>query len=109
MDKTKKSGAAVLIDYIIMAAAIISAVCFILYYGEFYRNGIIMWAGVCAFTMMYQLKLRLVLGDIMTSIENHINYKQFWFKEQPFEKALYRAFRVKNGKIMFLHIIPNYL
>ncbi len=43
MSKTKKSGPAIFMYCVIAITVIASIICFILYYGNIYRNGIILW------------------------------------------------------------------
>ena len=38
------------------------------------------------------------MGNVCKVFKKHINYKQWWFKEKGFEKALYKLLRVKEWK-----------
>jgi len=96
MNKPKKSGPAIFMYCVITITLIISIVCFVLYYGKKYNNGIILWTGITTFTVMYHLWMRIILGNITKLFK--INYKQRWFKERKFEKKLYKILRVKKWK-----------
>lgn len=98
MGKIKKSGPAIFMYCVIAVTAIISIVCFTLYYGNTYKNAIILWTGITAFTIMYHFWVRIIMGNVSKLFKNHINYKQWWFKEKKFEKKFYKALRVKEWK-----------
>lgn len=96
MSKTKKSGPAIFM-YCVIAITLITAIaCFVLYYGNIYKNGIILWTGITAFTIMYHLWMRIILGNVTKLFK--INYKQWWFKEKSFEKKSYKFLRLKKWK-----------
>ena len=107
MSKTKKSGPAIFMYCVIAIAVTISIVCFILYYGGFYKNGVILWTGITAFTIMYDFWVRIIMGNVSKLFKKHINYKQKWFKERKFEKKLYKFLRVKNWKDKALTYNPE--
>lgn len=96
--KTKKSGPAIFMYCVIAIAVIISIVCFSLYYGNIHKNGIILWTGITAFTIMYHFWVRIVMGNVSKLFKKHINYKQWWFQERSFEKRIYEWLRVKEWK-----------
>ena len=98
MDKNKKSGPAIFMYCVIAITVIISIVCFTLYYREFCKNGIILWTGITAFTIMYHFWVRIIMGNVSKLFKKHIDYKQWWFKEKKFEKGLYKLLRVKEWK-----------
>ena len=98
MGKVKKSGPAIFIDCVIAITVVISIICFILYYTNFYKNEIILWIGIVAFTIMYHLWVRIIMGNVCKLFKKHINYKQWWFKEKKFEKRLYEILHVKKWK-----------
>lgn len=98
MKKTKPSGPAIFMYCVIAITLIASLICFVLYYGNINTNDTILWVGITAFTIMYHLWMRLILGCITTYFKKHINYKQWWFKERKFEKGLYKALKVKQWK-----------
>ena len=98
MNKTKKSGPAIFMYCVIAIAVITSIVCFTLYYSGIYRNRVILWTGITAFTIMYHFWVRIIMGNVSKLFQKHINYKQWWFKERTFEKGLYKLLRVKEWK-----------
>ena len=98
MNKPKKSGPAIFMYCVIGITLITSIICFTLYYGEFYKNGIILWVGITAFTIMYHFWVRIIMGNVSKLFKKYINYKQWWFKEKKFEKKLYKFLHVKEWK-----------
>ena len=83
--------------YCVITVALMTAIiCFTLYYGKFYKNGIILWIGITCFTIMYHLWMRIIMGNVSKLFR--INYKQWWFKEINFENKLYKLLRVKKWK-----------
>ena len=98
MSKAKKSGPAIFMYSVIGITLITSIVCFSLYYGNIHKNGIILWTGIVAFTIMYHFWVRIIMGNVSKLFKKHINYKQWWFKERRFEKKLYKFLRVKEWK-----------
>ena len=107
MNKTKKSGAAIFMYSVIAITVIISIVCFVLYYSNSYKNNIILWTGITAFTIMYHFWARIIMGNISKLFKKYINYKQWLFKERKFEKKLYEILRVKNWKDKALTYNPE--
>ena len=83
---------------IIRSSIDIVSVCFVLYYGNIYKNKIILWTGITAFTIMYHFWVRIIMGNVSKLIKKYINYKQWWFKEKAFERNLYKLLRVKEWK-----------
>ena len=69
---------------------ITSLICFTLYYGNIYKNGVVLWTGITAFTIMYHFWVRIIMGNVSKIFKKHINYNQWWFKEKKFEEGLYR-------------------
>ena len=98
MSKNKKSGPAIFMYSVIVITVIISIVCFTLYYGDIYKNDVILWIGITAFTIMYHFWVRIIMGNVSKLFKKHINYKQWWFKEKKFENGLYKLLRVKEWK-----------
>ena len=98
MSKTKKSGPAIFMYCVIAITVITSIACFILYYGNIYKNEIILWIGITAFTIMYHFWVRIIMGNVSKLFKKHINCKQWWFKERNFEKRFYKLLRVKKWK-----------
>lgn len=96
MSKTKKSGPAIFMYCVIGITLVVAIVCFALYYGNIYKNGMILWIGISAFTIMYHLWMRIIMGNVTKLFK--INYKQWFFKERSFEKSLYKLLRVKKWK-----------
>lgn len=98
MSKNKKSGPALFMYSVIAITVIISISCFILYYKNIYHNEVVLWTGITAFTIMYHFWVRIIMGNVSKLFKNHINYKQWWFKERKFEKKFYELLRVKKWK-----------
>ena len=98
MIKLNKSGPAIFMYSIIAITAITSIICFTLYYGKFHKNGMILWIGITAFTIMYHFWVRIIMGNVSKLFKKHIHYKQWLFKEKKFEKGLYKFLRVKKWK-----------
>ena len=98
MRKIKKSGPAIFMYCVITITLIVANICFSLYYANIYRNTIILWIGIVAFTIMYHLWVRIIMGNVSKLFKTHISYKQWWFKERKFEKSLYKLLRVKEWK-----------
>ena len=107
MKKPKKSGAALLIDIIIEICTILFIFCFIVYYTGYFKNDVVLYTGVTAFTIVYQLGLRLLFGVLTTSFKDKLNVKQFLFKERKFEKKLYETLKVKKWKKRALTYDPE--
>ena len=98
MKSTKKSGPAIFMYCVIVITVITSLICFILYYGNIYKSPIILWTGIVAFTIMYHFWVRIIMGNVSKLFKNHLNYKQWWFKEKKFEKNFYKFLHVKDWK-----------
>ena len=107
MKKPKKGGAALLIDIIIEICTILFVFCFIVYYTGYFKNDVVLYTGVTAFTIVYQLGLRLLFGVLTTSFKNKLNTKQFIFKERKFEKKLHEVLKVKKWKKRALTYDPE--
>ena len=107
MSKTKKSGPAIFMYCVIAIAIITSMICFTLYYGDFYKNGIILWTGITAFTIMYHFWVRIIMGNVSKLFKKHINHEQWWFKEKKFEKQFYELLDVKQWKDKALTYNPE--
>ena len=105
--KTKKSGPAIFMYCVIAVAVLISTVCFILYYGNFYKNKTILWIGIVSFTIMYHFWMRIIMGNVCKLFKKYINYKQWWFKEKKFEKVFYELLKVKKWKSKALTYNPE--
>ena len=96
--KLNDSGPAKFMYSVIGVCLITCIVCFILYYGNFYKNGKVLWTGVVTFTIMYHFWVRIILGNVSKLFKKKINYKQKWFQELKFEKSLYKLLHVKEWK-----------
>ena len=107
MEKNKKSGPAIFMYCVIAIMLIISIICFCLYYINMYRNAVILWIGITAFTIMYHLWVRIIMGNVTKLFKSHINYSQWWFKEKSFEKDFYKLLRVKKWKGKVLTYNPE--
>ena len=92
------SGPAIFMYSVITITVITSIFCFTLYYGDIYKNEVILWTGIVAFTIMYHFWVRIIMGNVSKLFKKHINYKHWWFKERKFEKELYKFLHVKDWK-----------
>lgn len=90
---------------VIAVTAAASVAAFALYYGNIRRSDIVLWIGITAFTIMYHLWMRIIMGNVSKLFPIH--YEQWWFQERPFEKALYRTLRVKKWKDKALTYNPE--
>ena len=98
MSKNKKSRPAIFMYCVIGVTVITSIICFLLYYSNTFKNEIILWTGITAFTIMYHFWVRIIMGNVSKLFKNKINYNQWLFKERKFEKGLYKFLRVKDWK-----------
>ena len=87
--KNKKSGPAIFMYCVIGITLMTSIICFVLYYKNIYKNEIILWTGITAFTIMYHFWVRIIMGNVSKLFKKHINYNQWWFKEKKFEKKIH--------------------
>ena len=94
--KPKKSGPAIFMYCVIAVTAAASVAAFALYYGNILRSDVVLWIGITAFTIMYHLWMRIIMGNVSKLFPIH--YTQWWFQERAFEPALYRMLRVKKWK-----------
>ena len=100
MAKAKMSGPALVMNAVIYISAILCVLCFTLYYGEFYKSPIALWTGVVTLTVFYQLELRILLGKLNGYMR--VNYKQWLYRELPFERRLYEILKIRSwrGKVL---------
>lgn len=96
MKKHKPSGPAIFMYCVIALALIVTIICFVLHYGKDNESAVILWTGVTAFTIMYHLWVRIIMGNVSKLFK--VSYQQKWFQERKFEKALYKFLRVKDWK-----------
>lgn len=107
MNKKKISGPAIFMYCIIAITLITSIICFILYYKGICKRGVILWTGITAFTIMYHLWVRIIMGNVSKLFKKQLSYEQWWFKERKFEKNLYEFLRVKDWKNRALTYNPE--
>lgn len=105
MTKAKKSGPAIFMYCVIALGVLVFGVCFSLYYSNVSKNGIVLWTGITAFTIIYHFWGRLILGNITKLFPIH--YSQMWFREHQFEKKLYKLLRVQKWKDKVLTYNPE--
>ena len=60
MIKLNNSGPAKFMYSIIAITVAIWIVCFSIYYGNINKNGVILWTGITAFTIMYHFWVRIM-------------------------------------------------
>lgn len=96
--KLNNSGPAIFMYVVIGIMLIVSLICFGLHYSAIYENEVVLWVGVVAFTIMYHLWVRIIMGNITNIFKDKIKYTDWWFKERKFEKKLYKLLKVKKWK-----------
>lgn len=107
MKKTKASGPAIFMDWVIALCLITACACFFIYYSGFFRTSVILWTGVTTFTITYHLWLRIIFGNITTLFKKRIRYNCWWFKEKRGERTFYDFIRVKVWKSKALTYDPS--
>ncbi len=107
MKKPKKSGAALLIDIIIEICVFLMIACFVMYYTGYFKNSVVLYTGVTAFVIVYQLGLRLEFGVLTSKIKDKLKSNSFLFRERGFEKRLYKFLKVKKWKGKALTYDPD--
>ena len=105
MKDTKLSGPAIFMYSTIVLMAVLSTAMFVLYYGDFTDNGIILWIGIVSFMILYHFGTRILMGEI--SKLWHISYKHPWFRPRRFEKKLYGLLRVREWRDKVLTFNPD--
>ncbi len=105
MGKQKKSGSAIFMYCVIGVTVAVATVCFVLYYGNFFRSGAVLWTGITAFTVMYHFWLRIIMGNVTKLFA--IRHEHGWFKERRFEKTLYKWLHVRKWKEKVLTYDPQ--
>ena len=105
MDKAKKSGSAIFMDCVILAAVVIVVATFFAYYSGRSDSQVVLWIGIVAFTITYHFEGRLLMGKVTEHMP--IRYDQWWFDEKPFEKKVYSIIRVRKWKDKALTYNPE--
>lgn len=90
---------------VIALTVMISAVCFTLYYTGMTYNGVVLWSGIVAFTVMYHFWVRIIMGNVTKLFT--IRYTQPIFRELPFEKCIYKLLRVRKWRAKVLTYNPD--
>jgi len=96
--KLNNSGPAIFMYVVIAIMLIISSTCFILHYSAIYESVSVLWTGIVAFTIMYHLWIRIIMGNVTNLFKDKIKHTSWWFKERNFEKKLYKLLKVKKWK-----------
>ncbi len=96
MNKQKRSGPAIFMYAVIGITAVISVICFVLYYFLNHNSFFLLWTGIVSFMIMYHLWTRIIMGNVTKLID--VNPDSTWFREKKFEKTLYRILKVKKWK-----------
>lgn len=105
MKNSKLSGPAVFMYSFIVLTFVLSAVCLILYYGNFTDSGFVKWSGVVSFMIHYQFTLRILFGKITEHIK--FNYRHYFFTRKKFESKLYKILNVRKWKDKVLTFDPD--
>lgn len=103
--KTKPSGPAIFMYCVIALCAIISVICFTMYYTEIHSSELFLWIAITCFTITYHLWLRIIMGNITMHFK--IDYTMWWYKEHRFDKSISKLFRVKKWKDKALTYRPE--
>lgn len=90
---------------VIGLTALLSAICFVLYYTNTVKNSLTLWTGIVSFMILYHFSLRIFMGNITKKW--NINYKHPWYKQRKFEKKLYKLLRVRKWKDKVLTFEPE--
>lgn len=101
------SGPALFMYTVILCTLILSTVCFYVYYCSIVTSEIVLWVAITAFTIMYHLWGRIILGNFTKLFKRFISHKSWWFREKKFEKRLYEILRVKEWKHKALTYNPE--
>lgn len=96
--KLNNSGPAIFMYVVIGMMLVVSLICLGLHYLAIYENEVVLWVGVVAFTIMYHLWVRIIMGNVTNMFKSKIKYTGWWFKERKFEKKLYKLLKVKKWK-----------
>ena len=96
--KLNNSGPAIFMYVVIGMMLVVSLTCFALHYSSIYENTTVLWIGIVAFTIMYHLWVRIIMGNVTNLFKTKIKYNSWWFKERKFEKRLYKLLKVKKWK-----------
>ena len=103
--RPRPSGPAIFMYCVIALTALISAVCFCIYYTNLLNTELVLWTGVTCFTIMYHLWLRIIMGNVTKLFK--LDYTMWWFKERSFEQKLYKILKVKSWKDKALTYNPE--
>ena len=105
MKKRNLSGPAVFMYSTILLTVLISDVCFGLYYSGTCKSGIVLWAGIVSFMILYHFGLRIFFGNVTNKFK--INYSHPWYKPRKFEEGLYKLLLVRKWKEKVLTFEPD--
>ncbi len=103
--KKVKSGSALFMYIVIALMLTVSALSFVLYYGDYIPSAVLLWVGVTAFTIVYHFWGRILLGNLTKLFRIH--HGQRWFREHGFEKRLYKLLCVRKWKEKVLTYDPE--
>jgi len=103
--KSKKSIPALIIDFAIALAFLMALACFVLYYTNTWDIYAVLIVGIVAFTIAYQLFLRIAFGKLTKKCK--ITHKHWWFRQRFFESRLYKLLMVKKWKKKALTYEPK--
>jgi len=66
---------------------------------HFFENGVLLSLAITAGTTAYHFVMRLAVGWLVSLItRRQLNPHNFWFRQRPFERRLYRSLRVRRWK-----------
>ena len=74
------------------------------------RDSDILFSALITFgTITYHFVMRLLVGLIVNQLmHNHTDYHRWWFRQRPFEEALYQKLQVKKWKDRMPTYRPDY-
>lgn len=92
-------------DAVMALTAVVSAVCFVLHYGNIASGGAVLWTGIVAFMILYHFWLRILFGILNKRLPLRRDHP--WFRPRAFEAPLYRFLHVKRWKDKALTYDPD--
>ncbi len=106
MKNSKLSGPAIFMYSTIVFTALLSAVCFALYYTGSFSHSAVLWTGIVSFMILYHFGLRIFMGNVTNYIK--FDYNHPFFRRRGFESGLYKLLKVRKWKDKVLTFNPDH-
>jgi hypothetical protein len=91
------SQLAKLIKLCALLGSLLCALFALLYH--FFKNDIVLALAITAGTTAYHFLMRLAVGWLVSfTARDHFDPNNFWFRQRPFERRLYRTLRIRRWK-----------